>query len=223
MPKAVWERSLDINMELTLYTNDMAKYLEADSIVDFRHERIVQLAEELAGQAENKTDYIRAAYEYVRDRISHSADIGHEVITCSASEVLLAGHGICFAKSHLLAALLRVKGIPAGFCYQKLILDDETAPILICHGLNGVYIEEHDKWIRLDARGNKAGVNACFSIESEQLAFPVRPQAGEQDIFVVYPEPDKKVLEKLQAHTSRSELWIDLPTEMEYKGLAYDE
>lgn len=42
-------------------------------------------------------------------------------------------HGICFAKSHLLAALLRCKSIPAGFCYQKLILDDETAPVLIYH------------------------------------------------------------------------------------------
>lgn len=81
-----------------------------------------------------------------------------DILTCTASEVLSAGHGICFAKSHLLAAILRCKSVPAGFCYQKLILDDETAPVLIYHGLNGVYIKEYQKWIRLDARGNKEGV-----------------------------------------------------------------
>ena len=66
--------------------------------------------------------------------------------------MLEAGHGICFAKSHLLAALLRCKSVPTGYCFQKLILDDETAPILVYHGLNGVYIKELKKWIRLDAR-----------------------------------------------------------------------
>ena len=36
------------------------------------------------------------------DRIQFlSADINEDVLTCSASEVLKAGHGICFAKSHL--------------------------------------------------------------------------------------------------------------------------
>ena len=128
-----------------------------------------------------------------------------------------AGHGICFAKSHLLAALLRCKSVPTGFCYQKLILDDETAPVLIYHGLNGVYIEEQKKWIRLDARGNKVGVNAQFSTDTEQLAFPVRPEKGEEDGFVIYPNPDKKILERLRKYKTRTELWDDLPTEWENK------
>lgn len=119
-------------------------------------------------------EFIKAAYEFVRDNISHSADIGEDTITCAASEVLKARHGICFAKSHLLAALLRAKSVPAGFCYQKLILDDEAAPVLIYHGLNGAYIKEHKKWIRLDARGNKVGVDAQFSLETERLAFACR-------------------------------------------------
>ena len=55
----------------------------------------------------------------------HSADINEDILTYTASQVLSAGHGICFAKSHLLAAILRCKSVPAGFCYQKLILDDE--------------------------------------------------------------------------------------------------
>lgn len=87
---------------------------------------------------------------------------------------------------------------------------------MIYHGLNGVYIKDYKKWIRLDARGNKTGVNAQFSTESEQLAFPIRPNMGEVDSFIVYPAPDIKVLEKLRESKTRTELWDNLPTELEY-------
>ena len=187
-------------------------------MIDYNNEAITQIADSLYQNAESEIEYIKAAYEFVRDKVSHSADINEDIITCSASEVLKAGHGICFAKSHLLAALLRCKSIPTGFCYQKLILDDETAPVLIYHGLNGVYIKECNKWIRLDARGNKEGVNAQFSTDEEQLAFPVRAKKGEEDGFVVYHNPDKKILEKLRNNKTRTELWDDLPTELEYNS-----
>lgn len=201
-------------MKVIPYTNVMEKYLEADDIINYESEAIIQLADTLYEKSENELEYIKSAYEFVRDNISHSADIGENLITCTATEVLEAGHGICFAKSHLLAALLRCKSIPTGFCYQKLILDDETAPVLIYHGLNGVYIKELQKWIRLDARGNKEGVNAQFSVETEQLAFSIRPEMGEVDNFVVYPEPDVKVLERLRKYATRTQLWEDLPTEL---------
>ncbi|MCM1496590.1 MAG: transglutaminase-like domain-containing protein [Bacteroides sp.] len=203
-------------MDIVLYSNNIDEYLKYDNVIDYDNNAITELADMLFEKASDELDFIKAAYEFVRDNISHSADINEEVITCTASEVLKAGHGICFAKSHLLAALLRCKSVPAGFCYQKLILDDETAPVLIYHGLNGVYIKGYKKWIRLDARGNKTGVNAQFSIETEQLAFPIRLEMGEVDSFVVYPNPDIKVLEKLRKSKTRTELWGNLPTELEY-------
>lgn len=205
-------------MNITPFTDNISEYLKSDDVIDYNNESITQIADSLYQNAESEIEYIKAAYEFVRDKVSHSADINEDIITCSASEVLKAGHGICFAKSHLLAALLRCKSIPTGFCYQKLILDDETAPVLIYHGLNGVYIKECNKWIRLDARGNKEGVNAQFSIDEEQLAFPVRAEKGEEDGFVVYHNPDKKILEKLRNNKTRTELWDDLPTELEYNS-----
>lgn len=198
------------------YIADIEKYLASSDIINYTAKSIADLAESLFAKSKDSIDYIKNAYEYVRDRISHSADAGEDEVTCSASEVLAAGHGICFAKSHLLAALLRQKGILCGFCYQKLILDDETVPVLIYHGLNGVYLDEYKKWIRLDARGNKEGVNAQFSVETEQLAFLVRPEKGEEDDFVVYPEPDAEVLRVLRENRTRTELWDDLPTELAY-------
>lgn len=203
-------------MDIVLYSNQIEAYVKCDNVIDYDNEAVAELADELFQKAENELEFIRMAYEFVRDQIFHSADIKNDRITCSASEVLKAGHGICFAKSHLLAALLRCKAVLAGFCYQKLILDDETAPVLIYHGLNGVYVKEYKKWIRLDARGNRADVNAQFSVETEQLAFAVRPEMGEEDSVIIYPDPDKKILEKLGKYRTRTELWNDLPTELAY-------
>ena len=203
-------------MHIIQHSNKIEEYLKEDEVIDYKNEAIVELADKLFVKANNELEYIKIVYEFVRDNISHSADINEDIITCTASEVLKAGHGICFAKSHLLAALLRCKSIPTGFCYQKLILDDQTAPVLVYHGLNGVYIKELKKWIRLDARGNKDGVNAQFSIETEQLAFPIRQEMGEVDSFVVYSKPDVKILEKLRQNKTRTELWDNLPTELGY-------
>lgn len=79
-----------------------------------------------------------------------------------------------------------------------------------------MYIEEYKRWIRLDARGNKEGVNAQFSLDEEQLAFPIRPEKGEEDHFTVFPYPDIKILEKLRNNKTRTELFDDLPTELWY-------
>ncbi|MDE6763673.1 MAG: transglutaminase-like domain-containing protein [Oscillospiraceae bacterium] len=204
-------------MNIVLYSNKIDEYLKHDDVIDYENEAITELADKLFKKTNNEFDFIKAAYEFVRDTISHSADINKDVITCTASEVLKAGHGICFEKSHLLTALLRCKSIPSGFCYQKIILDDETAPVLVYHGLNGVYIKDYKKWIRLDARGNKNGVNAQFSVETEQLAYPIRPKMGEEDNLMVYPAPDIKIMEKLRKIKTRTELWDNLPTELEYE------
>jgi ubiquinone/menaquinone biosynthesis C-methylase UbiE len=204
-------------MKTTLYTNDIERYLQCSIIIDFDNASVAQLADKLYSGSSSETEFIRKTFEYVRDRISHSADIGADEVTCTASQVLAAGHGICFAKSHLLAAILRCKGVPAGFCYQKLVLDDDAEiPELIYHGLNGVYLKEYHKWIRLDARGNKEGVNAQFSIDTEQLAFPIRREKGEEDDFTIYPEPDKEIVRILASSDSRAQLWTKLPMQLEY-------
>ena len=119
----------------------------------------------------------------------------------------------------MLSALLRCKSIPTGFCYQKISLNEGITPVLVYHGLNGVYMKELKKWIRLDARGNKNGVNAQFSIEEEQLAYAICAEKGEEDDFTVYPNPDKKILEKLKQNKTRTQLWNNLPTELGYRKI----
>ena len=97
-------------------------------------------------------------------------------VTRTATDVLTYREGICYAKSHLAAALLRAAGIPSGICYQRLtLLDDDSAGYAV-HALNTVWIASLGRWVRFDARGDKPGVDAQFSLDEERLAFPIRAQ-----------------------------------------------
>lgn len=193
---------------------DFNQYLRNTEWIDFKDEVISTQAIELKNESKNRLELIQRTYEYVRDKIGHSADIDGEVVTCKASDVLKVKEGICYAKSHLLAALLRANGIPCGFCYQKLRLNDEINSSLILHGLNAVYIDEVIGWIRLDSRGNKPGVNAQFDLTEEKLAFNVRTELGEEDIMNVYSKPDSNVVNSLLKYLSVNELFNNLPQEL---------
>lgn len=174
-------------MNIIPYSNKIDVYLKEDEVIDFTNDAIVQLADKLCENVNSEMEYIKKAYEYVRDNIFHSADINE-----------------------------KIKSIPTGFCYQKILVDEKTRPVLVYHGLNGVYMRELKKWIRLDARGNVNGVNAQFSIEMEQLAYAIRVEKGEEDDFMVYPNPDIKILGKLRQNKTRTQLWDNLPTELGY-------
>lgn len=193
----------------------MEKYLESSDIVDFEScDEIRRKSLQLIAGYNSEIDIIKKIYEFVRDEINHSADIDGKVVTCKASDVLKHRQGICYAKSHLLAAMLRFCGIPTGFCYQRLVLHDDTAPYIILHGITAVYLKDMEKWIRLDARGNKNGIDAQFSLEYEKLAFPVRKEKGEEDIWTIYSSPDTNVINTLNKYADPMDLYNNLPREL---------
>jgi len=109
--------------------------------------------------------------------------------------------GICYAKSNLLATLLRAEVIPTGFCYQRLMIFDTPDKGYSLHALNAVFLHSIGTWIRLDARGNKPGVHAEFSIDTEKLAFPVHEELDEKDYSIIYTTPNSKTIEVLQSNT----------------------
>lgn len=190
-------------MKLTPVTADEAAYLVADDAVDHTHPLVRATAARLAAGTDDLTSYARAAYEFVRDTVPHSADSGDQRITWRASDVLEQGTGICHAKSHALVALLRAEGVPAGFCYQKLD---------VLHGLVALKLPGGTRWLRQDPRGNKPGVDAQFRLDREQLAWPVRAEKGECDYPVLYAEPHPVVLRALRRARNREELWRLLDT-----------
>ena len=192
-------------------SGNLNDYLVSDAVVDWQTPAVMQKALELTRGMDAEIDKACCLYEWVRDAIPHTNDAGLDVVTCTASEVLCHGTGTCFSKSHLLAALLRANGIPAGFCYQLLRLDPPVNNELVLHGMNGVYLAGIDRWIRLDARGNTNGIDAQFSIDHEQLAFAMDPAAGEFLYDTIYAAPVGSVVERLSQYASRRELWRDLP------------
>ena len=108
---------------------------------------------------------------------------------------------------HLLAALLRSQGIPTGFCYQRLMLFDTPEKGYCVHALNAVYLETLHKWIRLDASGNKQGIEAQFSIDAEQLAFAIQEEFDEKDYPFIYVKPHPKTMTVLEEHTDALEMY----------------
>lgn len=195
-------------MNFTCETDALGDYLEATAEVDYDQESIKEAANELYGRSKDELEYVKIAYEFVRDRIAHSWDIQSARITCRASDVLRHREGICYAKSNLLCALLRSRGIPAGFCYQRLTLGDAPDTGYVIHALNAVYIRSVNRWIRLDARGNKAGVDAQFSLEEEKLAFPIREEYDERDYPTIYKRPHAATIDVLLRHTDCRDMYL---------------
>lgn len=183
-------------------------YLVESELVNFSHPIIQEKVMKLFHSAQTDVEKARIAFEFVRDDIAHAWDIGASLVTCSASDVLANKQGICYAKSNLLAALLRSQGIPTGFCYQRLTLFDTPEQGYCIHALNAIFLAEENKWIRLDARGNKAGINAQFSIQEEKLAFPTREQLGEIDYPRIFADPNEKTIEVLKEYDDVSEMYL---------------
>jgi transglutaminase-like putative cysteine protease len=184
-----------------------AGYFAATTVIDWQHPAVQAQAAQLARAAEDKLALARRCYAFVRDAIDHSFDVDATAVTCSASEVLLSGHGICYAKSHLLAALLRANGIGAGFGYQRL-QDDEGGFCL--HGYNWVALPQYG-WYPIDARGNRGGVDARFCPPQVRLAFPTQA-AGECDYGINLAQPLGAVVRTLQGSANTRLLAQRLPS-----------
>ncbi|NEQ43265.1 MAG: transglutaminase family protein [Leptolyngbya sp. SIOISBB] len=186
----------------------MPSYLQATAVIDWQHPEILAQAQRLASGQTTIEAIAQTCFEWVRDEIHHSFDYQMNPVTWRASDVLHHKTGYCFAKSHLLAALLRANQIPAGFCYQRLSIDDQGAPYSL-HGFNAVYLP-NTGWYRVDPRGNKPGVNAQFSPPQEQLAY--QPQLLEEATFsAVLPDPLSEVITALQSQTTWDAMWQNLP------------
>ena len=191
--------------------DELSEYLISDAIVDWQTPAVREKALELTGSLSDEVAKARCLYEWVRDNIPHTTDAGLDIVTCTASEVLQHGTGICFAKSHLLAALLRAVAIPAGFCYQVLRVAPPVDNEPVLHGFNALYLATLDKWLRVDARGNTKGINAQFNIKKEQLAFAMDPLADEFIYETIFAAPVSIVVNRLKMYKLTCDLWQDLP------------
>ena len=195
---------------MKLQSQSLADYLQCTPIIDWETPAIIEQTQTLTHSLTHDTEKARALFEWVRDTIPHSWDIGTDVVTCTASEVLQQRTGLCYAKSHLLAAMLRCIGIPAGFCYQVFRRHPPYHGLAL-HGLSGLYLPNLARWVRVDARGNTGTIDAQFSLTEAKLAFPIDVQQGEFLYETIYTEPAPEVIAVLRGFTSLHALWPYLP------------
>jgi transglutaminase-like putative cysteine protease len=186
----------------------MEEYLQVSEVIDWQHPPILQLAQQLGSKHSSPVAIAKASFEWVRDRIKHSVDYKMNPVTCRASDVLKHRTGYCYAKSHLLAALLRANGIPTGFCYQRLSVHDNGEPFGL-HGYNAIYLPEFG-WYRIDARGNRSDIDAQFTPPVEKLAYGIRLN-GEANFQNILPEPLPIVVDALQRYSKWDEILCHLP------------
>jgi transglutaminase-like putative cysteine protease len=190
-------------------------YLAATEYIDWQQPDVLAKALSLSEGKGSDEAIAKACFEFVRDEIKHSWDYQINPVTCKASDVLQQGSGYCYAKSHLLAALLRANKIPTGLCYQRLTISGDKPPFCL-HGLNAVYLQNHG-WYRIDARGNKEGTNAEFCPPKEQLAFPILSE-GEADLPEIWSEPLAVVVDALTQYSDFLEVANNLPDILLYQN-----
>lgn len=199
-------------MKLIIESNNLSDYLkEIPPVIRFDTPLIKAKIEEIREQTMVPKERAKIAFEWVRDQIQHSFDDDScTSVTISAEETLQQKEGICFAKSHVLATLLRGMGIPTGFCYQ---LKNNPKAGYVLHGLNAIYLEDTG-WFRVDPRGNKPGIHSGFSIAKERLAYPIDPAKGEVDYPNVFPEPLPIVIDAMKNAKDVDALFYNRPKGM---------
>jgi transglutaminase-like putative cysteine protease len=194
-------------MGIRFEADDVNSYLGNDDWVQSAHPAVVRLSAELRDEHPTDVAFARAAFEWVRDNIAHSYDAQDPRVTLAASEVLQERVGLCYAKSVLLAALLRSQAIPAGLCYQRIGTPEEG---FVVHGLVAIWL--NGAWHRQDPRGNKPGIDAQFSLGVEHLAYPINEDLGERDYTRLYISPAKEVV--LALRSAEDILAASLPSEL---------
>ncbi|HRN93261.1 MAG TPA: transglutaminase family protein [Chitinophagales bacterium] len=198
-------------MKLILESNNIDDYLtEIPPIIQFGTPLVKAKINWIKSQAFNKKEQAKLAFEIARDEVKHSFDTKNKVVTISAEQALKEKEGICFAKAHLLASLLRGMDIPTGFCYQRVLRKGTVDSGYALHGLNAVYLPETG-WFRLDPRGNKQGIDSEFSITTEKLAYPIRKTLGEIDYPNVFIAPLPSVIKAMQSSKYSDELFYRRP------------
>ncbi len=197
------------NLPIKRVVENYDNFLSQTDLINFSHPAIQVAIERLKSSTNDEVKLAELAYNFVRDEINHAMDndsYANQTPNLKASEVLENKVAFCFGKSALLCAILRGLKIPCGFSDQLLMFDEAISDRKIIHTVNAVYLKSLQKWIRLDARGNKpADVAAEFSLNEEKLAYEARAEFDEIDNLGIYADISKAAinLHKISATNSQ--------------------
>ncbi|MCL2653479.1 MAG: MaoC family dehydratase N-terminal domain-containing protein [Propionibacteriaceae bacterium] len=174
----------------------------ATTYVDYLDPAIQNLALSFALVFEPDSDKVKiaeTAFFFVRDEIPHTTTTDRQIVTVKASDVLAERTGICHAKANLLAALLRARGIPAGFAFQRVTVGDDASDGYCLHAL--VVAKLDGRLVPLDPRPG---------MEFGEVG-PVSEDLGETNLPGLWSNPDQGTMDVLQASSCLDDAMRALP------------
>ena len=118
-------------------------YLDANSRAGTDHQRIGTLARKLTAGKERLDEQARALFDYVDGQVANEAGVGSRLLKpAGAAECLADGSGDAAAKSRLLVALLRNRGIPSRLLTGVAL---NCGPVQTAHWWVEAWL--HDRWV----------------------------------------------------------------------------
>lgn len=190
----------------------MNGYVEDTIVIDWQTPIVFERIRELTAGITGIDARLRPIFEFVRDDIADSLDVDTDDLVCTASEVLRAGHGLGYARSHLLVALARGAGVAAGFGYQRLRSTADPQRFAQ-HGFAVVYEPEAKRWIALDPTRSADGAEPEFTLDRHVLGRLTDPELGEETTAVVYSKPSKRIVDTLSRAGSLARIRDRMPEE----------
>ena len=191
----------------------MEKFLEESEYVDLYDIMVDRETSQAVLRCMNDEEKVKALFLFVRDEIKHVYDVDCMDIPVKASDVVKFRTGSDDSKAVLLAAMLRICKIPAGFCYQYLCVGEDDSMGHYMHCYNAVFLD--GKWIFLDASGNKAGLTSGFCKIKPELSFNPRECFGEYNVKGIFAEPNPSSMYVLENAEDISDIIAGLPDKLD--------
>ncbi len=140
--------------------DDIKDFLQETKFCNFSDKSIQDLAKGIAKNCKNDREFAVSAFYWVRDNILYRVGVWQR----KATETLIEKEGACTNKANLLVALLRLRGIPAGYGVMKVHGRKYLGPIagpmfkkfigkISTHVYAVVFLD--GKWIKCDSSDDK--------------------------------------------------------------------
>jgi transglutaminase-like putative cysteine protease len=195
---------------LTPDRTELGRYLEDTIVVDWQTPAVLERTRDLLAGVEAEADELQRVdllFRFVRDQVGDALESEVESVACSASQVLHLGVWLAFSRCHLLAALLRSCGVPAGFGYQRLARETGGTTL---HGFVGVWLARREIWVDLDPCGvAPGGPLSCPEVDSG-LMDPVMEEA-ELTYPTLWARPVREVTDLLDQAPNLAAIRTRLP------------
>jgi transglutaminase-like putative cysteine protease len=152
-------------------------YLQPTFFIDSNHKDVIAYTQNIIGSETDKTKQAIKIYYAVRDDFKYNPyniNLKHEELKASTLINRKSKSGYCTEKACLLAACLRVVGIPSRMCFFDVrnhigvdkFIDIIKTDILTFHACTDIYLDE--KWVKATPAFNK---ELCEKIGVPALEF----------------------------------------------------